>query len=87
MLLEEKQKYLNDIQALMAGIREAAEPLSKHLQLPPGHAPHQQQFQAAATLLPLPLYIMYRQLKAVADIYADPVEVLLTGGALLQISI
>ena len=79
-LLKEKQKYLDDIQALMGNVKEAAEPLKNHLQLPPRDAAHQQQYQAAANLLPLPLYIVYRQLKAVAEIYADPLEVSVTGG-------
>ena len=79
LLLKEKQKYLDDIQALIGSVREAAEPLKNHLQLPPRDAAHQQQYQAVANLLPLPLYIVYRQLKAVAEIYADPVEVSVTG--------
>lgn len=78
-IFNEKQKYLDDIQALLGGIKEAAEPLKNHFHLPPRDAVHQQHYQAAASLLPLPLYIVYRQLKAVAEIYGDPVEVQVTG--------
>ena len=78
-IFNEKQKYLDDIQALLGGIKEAAEPLKNHFHLPPRDAVHQQHYQAAASLLPLPLYIVYRQLKAVAAIYGDPVEVQVTG--------
>lgn len=78
-LLAEKQKYLDDIQAHLDAIKEAAVPLSKHLQLPPRDSTHRQQYQAASALLPLPLYIIYRQIKAFAEVYADPVEVSITG--------
>ena len=83
ILLAEKQKYLDDIQGHLGAIREAAEPLKRHLHLPPRNLSHQEQYQAASSLLPLPLYIIYRQLKAVSEIYADPVDVSITGPSML----
>lgn len=78
-VIAEKQKYLDDIQAHLDAIREASAPLTKHLQLPPRDSTHQQHLQAAAAVLPLPLYIVYRQLKAIATVYGDPVEVSIAG--------
>lgn len=78
-VLAERQRYLDDIQAHLNAMREAAEPLSKHLQLPPRGTTQQQQLHAAISLLPLPLFIIYRQLMAVAEVFGDPVEVAITG--------
>ena len=79
-VVAQKQKYLDDIQMHLGVVKEAAEPLSNHLMLPPQYSLQQQQNAEAASLLPMPLYIVFQQLRAVADTsWPDSLEVLIAG--------
>lgn len=79
-IVAEKQKHLDDIQMHLAALKEAAEPLSMQLALPPEYSLHHQQNLELASLLPMPLYIIFCQLRAVAEIaWTGTLEVLIAG--------